>query len=134
NAELRFIIRDHDMTKFESRKKFFVKCVDWLRDKYGAEHFELEMHDQYYNMLEKVKDHMNIIELPVNAMKELGIKPFFTATRGGTDGAALSWRGLITPNIFAGGHNYHGRFEFISVQVMEKATAVILKMIELAGK
>ena len=134
NAELRFIIRDHDMTKFESRKKFFVKCVDWLRDKYGAEHFELEMHDQYYNMLEKVKDHMNIVELPVNAMKELGIKPFFTATRGGTDGAALSWRGLITPNIFAGGHNYHGRFEFISVQVMEKATAVILKMIELAGK
>ncbi|MBQ9595379.1 MAG: peptidase T [Synergistaceae bacterium] len=134
DAELRFIIRDHDMTKFESRKKFFVKCVDWLRDKYGAEHFELEMHDQYYNMLEKVKDHMNIVELPVNAMKELGIKPFFTATRGGTDGAALSWRGLITPNIFAGGHNYHGRFEFISVQVMEKATAVILKMIELAGK
>ncbi|MBQ6774195.1 MAG: peptidase T [Synergistaceae bacterium] len=134
NAELHFIIRDHDMNKFESRKKFFAKCVDWLRDKYGSERFELEMHDQYYNMLEKVKSHMNIVELPVRAMQELGITPHYEAIRGGTDGAALSWRGLITPNIFIGGHNYHGRFEFISVQVMEKATEVILNILELAGK
>ena len=134
NAELHFIIRDHDKAKFEGRKEFFTRCVEWMRKKYGAERFELEMNDQYYNMLEKVKDHMEIVELPVRAMKELGIEPYFKAMRGGTDGAALSFRGLITPNIFIGGHNYHGRFEFVSVQVMEKATEVVLKMLELAGK
>ena len=105
-----------------------------MRKKYGAERFELELHDQYYNMLEKVKDRMDIVELPVRAMKALGIEPYYKAMRGGTDGAALSWRGLITPNIFIGGHNYHGRFEFVSVQVMEKATEVVLKILELAGK
>ena len=134
NAELHFIIRDHDMSKFTGRKEFFTRCVDWMRQKYGPERFELEIHDQYYNMLEKVKDHMDIVELPVRAMKALGIEPYYKAMRGGTDGAALSWRGLITPNIFIGGHNYHGRFEFVSVQVMEKATEVVLKILELAGK
>lgn len=134
NAELHFIIRDHDMAKFEGRKKFFADCVDWLRRKYGAERFELEMHDQYYNMKEKVAGHMEIVELPVKAMKEIGITPFFKAMRGGTDGAALSYRGLITPNLFIGGHNYHGRYEFVSVQVMEKASELMIKMLELAGK
>ena len=134
NAELHFIIRDHDMTKFEGRKKFFTDCVEWMRRKYGAERLELEMHDQYYNMREKVKDHMDIVELPVKAMKAIGITPYFKAMRGGTDGSALSWRGLITPNLFIGGHNYHGRFEFVSVQVMEKATETVLKILELAGK
>ena len=134
NAELHFIIRDHDMAKFEGRKKFFADYVDWMRRKYGAERFDLEMHDQYFNMKEKVKDHMDIVELPVRAMKEVGITPFFKAMRGGTDGAALSCRGLITPNIFIGGHNYHGRFEFVSVQVMEKASEVVIKILELAGK
>ena len=132
NATLRFIIRDHNTEKFEARKKFFTKCVNWLRDKYGAERFELELVDQYHNMYEKVKDHMEIVELPVNAMKAIGINPFFKAMRGGTDGAALSLRGLITPNLFIGGHNYHGRYEFISVQVMEKASELIIKMLELA--
>ena len=134
NAELHFIIRDHDMTKFEGRKKFLADCVEWMRRKYGAERFDLEMHDQYYNMLEKVKGHMDIVELPVKAMKEIGIEPFFKAMRGGTDGAALSYRGLITPNIFIGGHNYHGRFEFVSVQVMEKASETVIKILELAAK
>lgn len=92
NAVLHFIIRDHDLKKFEGRKKFFAKCVDWMKGKYGAERFELEMHDRYYNMYEKVKDHMNIVELPVKAMKALGIEPYYKAMRGGTDGAALSWR------------------------------------------
>ena len=134
NAELHFIIRDHDMKKFEARKKFFADCVEWLGRKYDSERFELEMHDQYYNMLEKVKDRMDIVELPVKAMKEIGIEPYYKAMRGGTDGAALSYRGLITPNIFIGGHNYHGRFEFVSVQSMEKATQVVLKILELAAK
>ena len=134
NAELHFIIRDHDMKKFEARKKFFADCVEWLGRKYDSERFELEMHDQYYNMLEKVKDRMDIVELPVKAMKEIGIEPYYKAMRGGTDGAALSYRGLITPNIFIGGHNYHGRFEFVSVQSMEKATEVVLKILELAAK
>ena len=131
-AELNFIIRDHDMKKFESRKEFFVRCVEWLRSKYGKERFEVDIHDQYYNMLEKVKSRMDIVELPVKAMKSLGIEPHYIPIRGGTDGAALSYRGLITPNIFIGGHNYHGRYEFISVQVMEKATEVVLKILELA--
>ena len=134
NAELHFIIRDHDMKKFEGRKKFLADCVEWMRRKYGAERFDLEMHDQYYNMLEKVKGHMDIVELPVKALKEIGIEPFFKAMRGGTDGAALSYRGLITPNIFIGGHNYHGRFEFVSVQVMEKASETVIKILELAAK
>lgn len=132
NATLRFIIRDHDMEKFNARKNFMEKCVNWLRDKYGADRFELEMKDQYFNMREKVKNHMEIVELPIKAMEAIGIKHFYKAMRGGTDGAALSWRGLITPNVFTGGHNYHGRFEFISVQVMEKATQLILKMLELS--
>ncbi|MBQ6971177.1 MAG: peptidase T [Synergistaceae bacterium] len=134
NAELHFIIRDHDKAKFEARKKFFADCVDWMRRKYGAERFELEMHDQYYNMREKLDGHMEIVDLAVRAMKGIGIEPYFKAMRGGTDGAALSWRGLITPNIFIGGHNYHGRYEFVSVQVMEKASETVIKILELAAK
>ena len=134
NAELHFIIRDHDMKKFEGRKKFFADCVDWMRKKYGAERFDLEMHDQYYNMREKLDGNMRIVDLAVNAMKEIGIEPYFKAMRGGTDGAALSYRGLITPNIFIGGHNYHGRFEFVSVQSMEKASETVIKILELAAK
>lgn len=134
HAELRFIIRDHDMKKFEARKNFMTKCVNWLRDKYGAERFELVLKDQYYNMYEKVKAHMNIVELPMRAMREIDIEPIVRPMRGGTDGAALSWRGLITPNLFIGGHNYHGRFEFVSVQVMEKASELVLKILELAAR
>ena len=130
-ATLRFIIRDHDREKFEARKKFMEKCVKWLQDKYGAERFKLEIKDQYYNMAEKLKGHMDIVDTAVEAMKELGIESNFIPMRGGTDGAALSWRGLITPNLFTGGHNYHGRFEFISAQVMEKATAMALKILEI---
>ncbi|MCR5346943.1 MAG: peptidase T [Fretibacterium sp.] len=133
-ATLRFIIRDHDREKFEARKKFMEKCVNWLKDKYGADRFQLEMRDQYYNMAEKLKGHMDIVDTAVEAMKALDIQPFFIPMRGGTDGAALSWRGLITPNLFTGGHNYHGRFEFISVQVMEKASSMILKILELYAK
>ena len=108
--------------------------MDWLRGKYGAERFELEIKDQYYNMIEKLRGNMQVVNLAMDAMKELNINPVIRPMRGGTDGAALSWRGLPTPNIFIGGHNYHGRFEFVSVQVMEKASELVIKILELATK
>ena len=134
NAALHFIIRDHDLNKFNARKEFIKKCVDWMRDKYGAERFELEIKDQYYNMADKIKDHMEVVDMALNAMRELNIEPNIIPMRGGTDGAALTWRGLPTPNLFTGGHNYHGRFEFIPVQAMELGTSMALKILELAAK
>ena len=133
-ATLRFIIRDHDREKFEARKKFMEKCAAWMGDKYGPERFTLEMKDQYYNMADKLRGHEEVIDIPMTAMRELGIEPVVVPMRGGTDGAALSWRGLLTPNIFTGGHNYHGRFEFISVQAMERATDMALKILELVAR
>ena len=135
NAALHFIIRDHDLNKFNARKEFIKKCVDWMRGKYGAERFELEIKDQYYyNMADKIKDHMEVVDMALNAMRELNIEPNIIPMRGGTDGAALTWRGLPTPNLFTGGHNYHGRFEFIPVQAMELGTSMALKILELAAK
>lgn len=133
-AVLRFIIRDHDAKKFEDRKRFVERAVSWLRDKYGAERVRLDLHDQYRNMADKLSERMEVVDLALDAMKALDIKSFIIPMRGGTDGAALSWRGLLTPNLFTGGHNYHGRFEFIPVQVMEKATAMVLKILELSVK
>ncbi len=130
-ATLRFIIRDHDSKRFAERKAFMEKAVNWMRDKYGADRFELEMKDQYFNMADKLAGNMHVVETAMEAMRELGIEPQIIPMRGGTDGAALSWRGLLTPNLFTGGHNYHGRFEFIPVQAMEKATEMVLKILEL---
>ena len=133
-AALKFIIRDHDSEKFEARKAFMAKAVRWMQDKYGEDRFTLSIYDQYRNMADKLKDHMHIAETAMQAMRELDIEPLIIPMRGGTDGAALSWRGLITPNIFTGGYNYHGRYEFIPVQAMEKATAMVLKILELYEK
>jgi tripeptide aminopeptidase len=131
SATLKYIIRDHDTPRFEARKKFMEKAVQWMKDKYGEDRFTLTLKDQYRNMADKLKGHDHIVDTVLEAMGELGIAPRIVPMRGGTDGAALSWRGLLTPNIFTGGHNYHGRFEFISVQAMEKATATMLKIVEL---
>lgn len=131
---LKYIIRDHDTPRFEARKKFMEKAVQWMNDKYGEDRFTLEMRDQYRNMADKVKGHEHIVETALTAMRELGIEPIILPMRGGTDGAALSWRGLVTPNLFTGGHNYHGRFEFIPVPAMEKATSLMLKILELYVK
>jgi tripeptide aminopeptidase len=131
SAVLKFLIRDHDASRFEARKAFMEKAVQWMRDKYGKDRFSLDMRDQYRNMADKVKGKEYIVETALRAMRELGIEPFTIPMRGGTDGAALSWRGLVTPNLFTGGHNYHGRFEFIPVPSMEKATSVMLKILEL---
>ncbi|GHS86991.1 peptidase T [Synergistales bacterium] len=133
-ATLKYIIRDHDTKKFEERKKFMEKAVKWMQDKYGTDRFELDMRDQYRNMADKVKGHEDIVDLALNAMRELGMEPNIVPMRGGTDGAALSWRGLITPNLFTGGHNYHGKFEFISAQSMDKAVDMILKILELSAR
>lgn len=131
-ATLKFIIRDHDAKKFEARKAFMQKVVRWMQDKYGEDRFELVMKDQYRNMREKLDGgHMYIVDTVIEAMKELGIEPIRLAMRGGTDGAALTWRGLTTPNFFTGGYNYHGRYEFIPVQAMELASDMMIKILEL---
>ncbi|MDR1731195.1 MAG: peptidase T [Synergistaceae bacterium] len=133
-ATLKFLIRDHDTPRFEARKQFMEKAVNWMKDKYGGDRFTLSLRDQYRNMADKVKGHEHIVETALAAMRELGIEPFIVPMRGGTDGAALSWRGLITPNLFTGGHNYHGRFEFIPVPSLEKGTELVLKILELYVK
>lgn len=133
-AELQFLIRDHDTARFEERKEFMRRAINWMQSKYGEERFTLTIQDQYRNMAEKLAGRMDIVETLMEAMRELDIEPLIIAMRGGTDGAALSWRGLPTPNFFTGGYNYHGRYEFIPVQAMEKATSVIIKILELYAR
>ena len=130
-AMLQFIIRDHDRAKFGKRKMQMEACVSFMQNRYGTESFRLEMKDQYYNMREKVEPVFHIVELARTAMEDLGIVPEVVPIRGGTDGARLSYMGLPCPNIFAGGHNFHGKFEYVPVESMEKATRVILRI---AGK
>lgn len=129
-STLEFIIRDHNRDLFEQRKKLFTAIADHLNLQYGEGTVELSMKDQYYNMLEKIKPVMYVVDIAEQAMKECGITPIKKAIRGGTDGARLSYMGLPCPNVFAGGHNFHGKYEFVPVQSMEKAVAVILKIVE----
>jgi tripeptide aminopeptidase len=130
-SSLQYIIRDHDRTKFENRKKLIQDTADFMNKKYGEGTIKIEMKDQYYNMREKVEPVYHIVEIAEKAMIELGIKPKIKPIRGGTDGSRLSYMGLPCPNIFAGGHNFHGKYEFVPLESMEKATQVILKIIEL---
>jgi len=125
---LLYIIRDHNRSKFESRKKEFQHLVNKIAAEFGTESVKLEIKDQYYNMREKIEPKMHIIELASKAMKEVGIEPKIKPIRGGTDGAQLSFKGLPCPNIFTGGHNFHGRYEYIPIQSMEKAMQVIIKI------
>ena len=131
---LMYIIRDHDRDLFENRKKQIQEVTDFINKKYGNGTITLEMKDQYYNMREKVEPEYHIVETAEQAMMELGIKPNIKPIRGGTDGSRLSYMGLPCPNIFAGGHNFHGKYEFIPLESMEKATQVILKIIELYAR
>lgn len=130
-ASMLYIIRDHDRKKFEAKKVLIQQVADFLNHKYGKGTIKLEMKDQYYNMREKVEPVYHTVEIAEQAMKELGIKPIIRPIRGGTDGSRLSYMGLPCPNIFAGGHNFHGKYEFIALESMEKATLVILKMVDL---
>jgi tripeptide aminopeptidase len=132
-ATLSYIIRDHDREKFEDRKDFFNDCVKKMNDKYGEGTVTIDMKDQYYNMKEKIDPNMHVIDLVVKAMQECNVPPRVEPIRGGTDGAQLSFRGLPCPNIFAGGVNFHGPFEFVSIQVMEKAMQVVAKICELTA-
>ncbi len=129
----RYIIRDHDRDKFEEKKQLLSKSVDLLNLKYGNKRFTLEMNDQYYNMKEKIEPVLHIIEIAKKAMIEVGIEPKIKPIRGGTDGARLSYMGLPTPNIFTGGHNYHGRYEYIPIESMQKAVEVIVKIVQMVG-
>ena len=132
-AELSYIIRDHDREKFESRKAFVADCANKINAKYGSEIVAVELKDQYYNMRQEVEPLMHIIDIAFGAMKEAGVEPKVKAIRGGTDGAQLSFKGLPCPNIFAGGLNFHGRYEFVPVQSIEKAVKVIVKITELTA-
>jgi tripeptide aminopeptidase len=114
-TKLYYIIRDHDMETFKARKTLMENIVNGLKAKYGTETINLELNDQYYNMGEKIKPVMEIVDIAHEAMVRLDIQPIIKPIRGGTDGSQLSYMGLPTPNIFTGGENFHGKFEFISV-------------------
>jgi tripeptide aminopeptidase len=133
-AELQYIIRDHDKTKFEEKKKLLVEVVKLINIEHGKEIVELEMADQYYNMREKVEPVKYIIDIAEKAMINAGVEPKIKAIRGGTDGARLSYEGLPCPNIFAGGHNFHGPFEFVPIPSMLKSVEVILNIAQAVGK
>jgi len=133
-ATLSYIIRDHDRERFEDRKRFIENCVEKMNEKYGEGTVTAEVKDQYYNMKEKIEpDAMHVIDLVLRAMQETGVAPKVRPIRGGTDGAQLSFKGLPCPNIFAGGINFHGPYEFVPIQSMEKAMQVIVKICELVG-
>ena len=125
-----YIIRDHDWDKFQEKKIYMQRVADYMNQKYGQGTIELLMKDSYYNMKEKLKDHMYLIDIARSAMEELEIEPVITPIRGGTDGAALSYRGLPCPNLCTGGHNFHGKFEYISVQALEKVTELLCTIVK----
>ena len=131
DGELIYIIRDHSKEKFENKKEFIRNIVKNINDKYGKEIVTVELKDQYYNMGEIIKDHMYVVDIAKDAMENLGIKPIIQPIRGGTDGSKISFMCLPTPNIFAGGENFHGKYEFVSWESMKSATDVIIEIIKL---
>ena len=128
-----YIIRDHGRARFEDRKATMQRLADFLNAEYGEGTVILELHDQYYNMREQIEPVMHVIDIAFAAMKEAGVEPHVRAIRGGTDGAQLSFKGLPCPNIFAGGLNFHGRYEFVPIPSMEKAMQVVVKIAELTA-
>ena len=133
-GKLSYIIRDHDRQKFEARKRFVKACAEKMNQKYGEGTVTADVNDQYYNMREKIEpDNMHVIDLVLKAMQQAGVAPRVKPIRGGTDGAQLSFKGLPCPNIFAGGLNFHGPFEFVPIQSMEKAMQVVIKICELTA-
>ncbi len=133
NANLSYIIRDHDRDRFEDRKRMIENVVEKMNEKYGEGTVTAEVKDQYYNMKEKIDPQMHVIDLVLRAMQETGVAPKVRPIRGGTDGAQLSFKGLPCPNIFAGGVNFHGPYEFVSIQSMQKAMEVVVKICELTA-
>ncbi|WP_422861518.1 peptidase T [Flagellimonas sp. W118] len=134
NAEIELIIRDHDKEHFEARKELLQDIANKLLKKYGDDCIQLQIEDQYRNMHEKVEPVFHIVEIAKEAMESLGIEPIIKPIRGGTDGSQLSFMGLPCPNIFAGGHNFHGKYEYVPLESMEKAVQVIVKICELTAE
>jgi tripeptide aminopeptidase len=130
-TQLRYLIRDHDRNKFDERKQELTRIVDELKAKYGEERLELVIKDQYFNMGEKIEPVKEVVDIAEQAMKNLGISPIIQPIRGGTDGSQLSYMGLPTPNIFTGGENYHGRYEYVSVDNMVLAVKTIIEIVKL---
>jgi tripeptide aminopeptidase len=131
-AKLEYIIRDHDRQLFEEKKTLMKMAADYVNQRYGEGTLELHLKDQYYNMLEKVSPHREILDLARKAYRAIGVEPEEVAVRGGTDGSRLSFMGLPTPNLFTGGYNYHGRFEYLSVEELKLASQVIVEIACLA--
>ena len=134
NASSEYIIRDHSRVKFEEKKRYLQAVSALLTGKYGEGVIKLTLKDQYYNMREKIEPVMHIIDIAFKAMEEAGVTPKVKAIRGGADGAQLSFKGLPCPNIFAGGLNFHGRYEFAPIQSLEKAMMVVVKISELVAR
>ena len=134
SAKLSYIIRDHDRDRFEERKAFIKECAAKMNEKYGEGTVEADVKDQYYNMKEKIDPNMHVIDIVLKAMQDSGVPPKVEPIRGGTDGAQLSFKGLPCPNIFAGGVNFHGPYEFVSVQVMQKAVDVIINICKITAE
>jgi tripeptide aminopeptidase len=130
-TDLQYIVRDHDLNKFKNRKAFLINLVERLNKEFDQNIFEIKITDQYFNMKEKVEPHMHIVDIAEKAMKALNIKPLIKPIRGGTDGSQLSYMGLPCPNIFAGGHNFHGKYEYLPVNSMISAIKVICKVCEI---
>ena len=128
SAVMDYIIRDHDRQKFEARKAFFASCCDFLNKKYGEETAVPEINDTYYNLKDALTDHMDLIDRACEAMRSIGVEPVITPVRGGTDGCHLSYSGLPCPNLFTGGHNYHGKYEYIVRESMEKSVELLLAL------
>ena len=130
-ARLEYIIRDHDRAKFEARKQEMKRIIDFLNARYGDGVFELSVHDQYYNMIEVVRDHMDLVDRAMEAYRKVGAVPTSEPIRGGTDGAMLSFRGIPCPNLSTGGYNYHGRYEYASIPEMEKSAEALIEIAKL---
>lgn len=129
-ADMKYLIRDHDMNLFNRKKETMQKIAAYLNEKYGAGTVELNIIDSYFNMREKIEPHIYLVDIATEAMKEIGVEPIIRPIRGGTDGARLSFKGLPCPNLCTGGHNFHGRYEYISIQSMEKVVELLLKIVE----
>ena len=134
NSSMNYIIRDHSMKKFNEKKNIIKAAVEFLKLKHKDAHIELELKDSYYNMREKIEPVIEIVKVAKKSMEELGIEPNIRPIRGGTDGARLSYKGLPCPNLFTGGHNFHGKFEYVPIQSMEKARDLIIKIAENIAK
>lgn len=133
-TEMDYIVRDHSKEKFAEKKELITNAVKYLQEKYRDGEIVLTLKDSYYNMKEMIEPVYHIVDLAKNAMIEVGVKPIIKPIRGGTDGARLSFKGLPCPNIFTGGHNFHGKFEFIPIESMEKSVKVILKIVEILSR